>query len=188
MDKEYNQWYWKIYRWFKWDFKHSPRRFVSGIKNLWKWFPIIFKDRDWDHYYIYEVLKFKINNTADYIENNNRHIGCREEVRYMRICVKLIDMVQSGFYSDEMHSYWETKMRTEPTEDGLYSVEFDDIKNDLSAYISKYPNDKRRALKSKFNNIDSDKSLAIVMSHIRTERANKILFLILNQRMQGWWD
>ena len=41
MSKEYNEWYWKLYRWFKWEFKYLHRDIAQGIKNLWKWFPII---------------------------------------------------------------------------------------------------------------------------------------------------
>ena len=43
MSKEYNEWYWKLYRWFKWDAKHLHRDIAQGFKNLWKWLPIIWK-------------------------------------------------------------------------------------------------------------------------------------------------
>lgn len=71
MKKEYNQWYWRLYRWFKWDAKHFHRDVAYGFKNLWKWFPIIWKDRDWDDHFIFEVLKFKIKNTADLFEKKS---------------------------------------------------------------------------------------------------------------------
>lgn len=189
-NKEYNQWYWKLYRWFKWDAKHAHRDISSGFKNLWRWFPIIWKDRDWDHHFIFETLRFKINNTANYIESRKRYVGWEEDVRYMRICVKLIDRVQSDYYVDEMYNYWETKMKMVPMENGNSSVEFDDIKNNLSIYFSKYPNDKRRTLKSKRSkNVgDSDKSLAILMSFMRQERARKILFDIMSNKIERWWD
>jgi hypothetical protein len=190
MEKEYNQWYWKLYRWLKWDAKHFHRNVAQGFKNLWKWFPIIWKDRDWDHHFIFETLRFKIDNTANYIESKKRYVGWEEDVRYMRICVKLIDRVQSDHYVDEMHNYWETKMKMEPMENGNSSLEFDDVKNDLSIYLSKYPNDKRRTLKSKRSkNVgDSDKSLAILMSFMRQERARKLLFDIMGDKIERWWD
>ena len=73
--KEYNEWYWKLYRWFRWDAKHAHRDIAQGFRNLWKWLPIIWKDRDRDDHFIFEVLKFKIKNTADYTEKKQRFVG-----------------------------------------------------------------------------------------------------------------
>ena len=36
------------------------REFITGIKNLWAWFPIIWKDRDWDGWFIYQIIEFKL--------------------------------------------------------------------------------------------------------------------------------
>jgi hypothetical protein len=190
MEKNYNKWYWKVYRWFKWDAKHFHRYVIEGFKNIWRWLPIVWKDRDWDSDYIFNPLKFKIQNTADYIEKNKRFVGWEDEVRYMRICVKLIDRIQNQYYVDEMHQYWETNMRMEPMEDGTRSLEFDDVRNDLTIYLSKYPNDKRRTLKSKrADNVgDSDKSLSILVAFMRHERARKLLFDIIQDRIERWWD
>jgi len=190
MEKKYNQWYWKLYRWCKWKLPYQHKYFIYGIKNLWKWLPIVWKDRDWDSDYIFNPLKFKIQNTADHIEKNKRFVGWEDEVRYMRICVKLIDRIQNQYYVDEMHQYWETNIRMEPMGDGTSSLEFDDVRVDLDIYLSKYPNDKRRTLKSKrADNVgDSDKSLAILMAFMRHERARKLLFDIIQDKIERWWD
>lgn len=93
MEKKYNQWYWKVYRWWKWEAKHFHRDVIKGIKNLWKWFPIVWKDRDWDDSYIFDALKFKLKNTADYFEKTNSFAGWEDEVKYIRICERLIDKI-----------------------------------------------------------------------------------------------
>lgn len=190
MEKKYNNWYWKLYRWCKWNLPYQHKYFIYGVKNLWKWLPIIWKDRDWDDFYIFEILKHKIKNTADYTEKKQRFLDWKDDVRYMRICVKLIDRIQDEYYISEMHEYWETNMRMEPMEDGTRLLEFDDVRVDLDRYLSKYPNDKRRTLKSKrADNIgDSDKSLAIMVSYMRHERARKLLFDILQDKIERWWD
>ena len=48
---------WKYYTpiWFN--------EIVTGISNLIKWTPTIYKDRDWDDHYIFEMLKFKFNSS-----------------------------------------------------------------------------------------------------------------------------
>ena len=53
----------KLKLWWEFEGKYLHRDFIEGIKNLIKWFPIIWKDRNWDHSYIYEILKFKLKKT-----------------------------------------------------------------------------------------------------------------------------
>jgi ribosomal protein S8 len=192
MENKYNQWYWRIYRWFKWEAKFIPRRFVVGIKNNRKWFPIIWKDRDYDHYFILEILKFKLHNVADRIDNTNRFVDSVSQVRDIRICERLIQKLQDSYYIDEMHAYWETKMRTEPIENSTkYTLEFDDIRDDMHIYLSKYPNDVRRALKSRYlkdRENPSNKQIGIAVSYLREQRAKTLLFKIMDRKIMSWWD
>ena len=37
------------------------RNFLIGCKNIIKWVPTLFKDRDWDQYHIYTILQKKQN-------------------------------------------------------------------------------------------------------------------------------
>ena len=34
MSEEYNEWYWKLYRWFKWEFKYQHKYIKYGVQNL----------------------------------------------------------------------------------------------------------------------------------------------------------
>ncbi len=190
MEKKYNQWYWKLYRWFKWDTKHFHRDVAQGFRNLWKWFPIIWKDRDWDDHFIFEPLKFKIKNTADYFEKKQRFVGWENEVRYMRICVSLIDKIQQEYYRAEYTDYFDNKFNFIPTGDGeTYELKIDTIRNDSDQYVSKYPHAKRRVfLDPRFKNYRDDKRIHIAMGIIRHEKARKLLFKILEQRIEHWWD
>ena len=63
----------KVIRWIKYDAKHLHSDIIQGVKNLIKWFPTIWKDRDYDQFYIYEVLRVKLEKQAVYICNNDRH-------------------------------------------------------------------------------------------------------------------
>ena len=138
MEKEYNEWYWKLYRWFKWDAKHLHRDIAQGFRNLWKWFPIIWKDRDWDDHYIFAVLKFKIANTAKYTETKQRFVGWEKEVRYMRICEKLIDRIQNDYYQSEYFDYHDFDINFVPTKNGLNKAVFDVKRDDTDKYVEKY--------------------------------------------------
>ena len=193
--KEYNEWYWKLYRWFRWDAKHAHRDIAQGFRNLWKWFPLIWKDRDWDDHFIFEALKFKIENTAKYIEKNNRYIGCERDVQTMMTCVRLIEKIQNQFYDLEHTDYMDQKFSFEKIEDSdLSKLNIETTSENLSDYFSKHPNIHRRALKSSITREKwhysevSDQTLAMWMSHYNHNRARKILFALMERNIEKWWD
>ena len=188
--KEYNEWYWKLYRWFRWDAKHAHRDIAQGFRNLWKWFPLIWKDRDWDDHFIFEVLKFKIKNTADYTEKKQRFVGWENEVRYMRICEKLMGRIQNEYYQTEYQDYYDFDMSTVPTEDGLYEVVFDVKRDDTAEFVKKYPHALRKAKKDpRYENFFMDgKNGYPAVCMVRHEKARKLLFKIIEQRIERWWD
>ena len=191
MTKEYNQWYWKIYRWFKWDAKHFHRDVAQGFRNLWKWFPIIWKDRDWDDHFIFEVLKFKIKNTADLFEKNQRFVGWENEVKYMRICQSLIDKIQNEYYKMEHYDFYEFELNFVPTENNMYEMKSTTTRDDCYTYVSKYPRTKKIVLSNPHYNPltkRGDKGIALAMGIERHNRARKLLFKILEQRIERWWD
>ena len=129
--EKYEKLHWRVYRWFRWDAKHFHRDVIQGFKNLWKWLPIVWKDRDWDYHFIFEVLKFKIKNTAKYTEKKQRFVGWEKEVRYMKICETLIDRIQTEYYQTEYQDYHDFDMSTVPTENGLYEVVFYNVDEEL---------------------------------------------------------
>ena len=183
--------YWSVWRWFRWDAKHLHRDIAQGFKNLWKWFPIIWKDRDWDDFYIFEVLKKKIKNTADYTEKKQRFVGWEKEVHYMRICVKLIDRIKEEYYQHEYWDYYDIEGHFTPVE-GTDKFEWNSkpTKNELETYISMYPHAHRRLMQDKKlgNYKDKEYSIALGMGIIRHRKAKKLLFRILEERVESWWD
>ena len=187
----HNNLYWRIYRWFKWDAKHAPREIAQGFKNLWRWLPIVWKDRDWDDHFIFEPLKFKIKNTANYTEKKQRFVGWENEVRYMRICVKLIEHIQNDYYQSEYFDYFDFKGEFVPIE-GSDNFEWKSnvTRDDISNYISKYPHTKRVVLSDeKLSNYrNTEKGLALAMGIVRHRKAKKLLFKILHDRIEYWWD
>ena len=194
--EKYEKLHWRVYRWFRWDAKHFHRDVIQGFKNLWKWFPIVWKDRDWDDYYIFEVLKFKIKNTANLTKKNQRFVGWESQVRHMRICEKLITLIQDEYYSHEYFDYYDSTFSFEKIEDSDdFEMKSEVTRDDLQSYIKKYPNTKRFVMNhprySKF--IDpmsesTDSRLAMVMGIARHEKAKKLLFKILEQKIESWWD
>jgi hypothetical protein len=45
-----------------------------GVRNLWRWAPIIWRDRDWDHGYLSRILEFKLYTMYNYL-NSDQTVG-----------------------------------------------------------------------------------------------------------------
>ena len=140
MSKEYNEWYWKLYRWIRWQLPYQHKYIKYGIRNLYRWFWVIWKDRDWDHHYIFQVLKFKLENQAKHLHEFSYHNNAQRDAELMMTCVRLINKIQNEDYYEEMYEH----------------------KKLTSEIVDKY--------QAKHN------------------KAKRLLFKIMNDRIEEWWD
>jgi len=179
------------------------REFKRSIKKIWYWFPIIWKDRDWDSHYIFEILKHKLKTQSQYIGTNNNHLMAKQDSRRMDLCVELINKVQDEFYNMEYMEYFDEINWTAPTKDhqGLYSWESRIIKDNLEQYFEKYPLIYRKVIRGEgYSKIEYDfkkpggvptevnKKIARNMAYINQDRAHKLLFKIMEENILKWWD
>jgi hypothetical protein len=191
MRTKYNEWYWKVYRWIKWDLKHFPRDVKKGFINLYKWFPIVWKDRDWDDHFIFEALKFKLKNTANYFEEKQRFVGWEDEVKYIRICEKLITRIQDDYYQMEYTDYVELEFDFIPISNtDKFEYKRTVTENNIDKYFALYPKTKKKTLSSdKYKSyVSTDTGLALAMGIERHLKARKLLFKIMEEKIEGWWD
>lgn len=167
----------------------------QGIKNLWYWLPIIWKDRDWDSHYIFEVLKHKLKAQAKYIGDNDRHTRAQQDASRMRICVRLIEKVQDEAYAMEYMNYCVDRVWFTPCEDNPDSslLNSELVYEEFDKYFKKYPNTYRKVMNGggRFTpeELKEDKYLtAMAMAHTNQDRAHKLLFKIMEDGILGWWD
>ncbi len=109
MNEQYDQWYWKLYRWVRWELPYQYKYTKYGVKNLYKWFWVIWKDRDWDHHYIFQLLKFKLEKQAKHLAHVGFHNGAQRDAELMMTCVRLINKIQNEDYYAE---YYDSKPMT----------------------------------------------------------------------------
>ena len=91
----------RILIWWNHDGKYYHKYFKNGVKNLWYWLPIIWRDRNWDGHYIYEIMKHKLKAQANYIGITDRHTRAQLDAKRMRLGVSLIEKVQDDLYQME---------------------------------------------------------------------------------------
>jgi len=164
--------------WWEQDGRYMYRNFKIGVVNIVYWFPIIWKDRNWDSHYIFEILKHKLKAHANYIADEDRHTRAQHDARNMRLCVKLMQLIQDEFYDSEYLDYFDY--------DGLLEENFD-------GYFAKYPLIHKRVLNGEgvFNREGRENNKQIIamnIGNINQTRAHKLLFKIMEDNILGWWD
>lgn len=165
---------------------YKIKQFFRRIYNLYRWFPIIWKDEDWDDFYIFEILKFKLKNQAEYIGYHDRHTTAKRDAEIMMLCVRLIEKVQDEYYGKEYLDYCKSEMKFTPSETypGHYEMEFIELSEHYDDYFKKYP-----LIYRMVPDLNAPKDrIAFEIAKINEERAHKLLFKILEQNIRKWWD
>lgn len=187
----------RIWLWWEHDGKYYHKYFKQGVKNIIYWFPIIWKDRNWDEGYIFNILKHKLKAQADYISRRDWHTRAQLDAKRMRLCVKLIEKVQEEDYTMEYMDYHKDRVWFTDCEDrpgsSLYNSEV--VNENFNDYFKKYPLVYKRVINGegifKFDNVvdvENKKRIAMNIAHINQQRAHNLLFKILNENILYWWD
>ncbi len=184
---------------------YKVRGFFTSVGNLIKWFPVIWKDRDWDDHYIFEVFKFKLEKQAKYIKEKGFHTNSDLDSKRMMLCVKLMEKVQEEFYTMEYMDYEDKDFFFVPTGDdiedvlGGYYMETRLKKENLNDFFKKYPLVYKKIVTDKKYHIfkmdnedltsyEVKSRIALNIGRYNHERARKLLFKILSENIERWWN
>jgi hypothetical protein len=185
----------RIYLWWEHDGKYYHKYFKTGVKNLWYWFPIIWKDRDWDSHYIFEIMKHKLSAQANYIGTSDRHTRAQQDARRMKLCVKLMQKIQDEDYTMEYMDYHKDRVWFTDCEDrpGSSLMNSEQVWEKFDDYFKKYPLIYKRVMNGDgvFNlegREDDKHVIAMNIAHLNHDRARKLLFKIMEENIEGWWD
>jgi hypothetical protein len=116
------------------------KNFIQKIKNLIRWFPVIYKDRDWDHWFIYQILKTKLKYQSEHLRKHGYHDSSESDADRIDLCIRLIEKVQNEEYLD------------------------------VALRESQWTMQSMEAAEQKHN------------------KARKLLFKVLEQNIERWWD
>lgn len=165
------------------------RMFFRKVKNLFRWFPIIWKDEDWDDYYIFEILKFKLKNQAKYIGDRDFHTRAKRDAEVMNLCVRLIDKVQTEYYNTEFQDYEKSEFKSIPIEGtDRFELKINHISDNLDDYFNKYPLIYKEVVCQHIHSNPDKYRIAMYISRMNHNRARKLLFKIMEENIEKWWD
>jgi hypothetical protein len=164
------------------------RYFFTGIKNIIRWMPTLYHDRDWDDYYIFTILQKKIEHQRKEIIYANRYVGVERENRDMTIVLNLIEKVKEEYYNTEYLDYEKSEYVFTPVDDNpnLKSFEINVITERYDNFLKKYPSSTRSVTKEKGKL--SKRDLCFYVALHNQQKAHNLLFKILKERIQWWGD
>lgn len=181
--------------------KSKIKYFFIFLVKLIKWIPVLWRDRDYDDFYIFEILKVKILQQRNYLVKSNRHTNIAKDNFWMTVCLNLIERIQNSYYEIEYFDYFEQELNFVEEKDGsdLYRMESQITQDQLLRYINLYPSDRKKTinycikkLDRDFSNYELDQdirhSLCIHMASFRHKKAINLLFLVISNKIEHWWD
>ena len=163
--------------------------FLEGVKNIVRWIPTLYHDRDWDGSYILKILQKKIEFQRKELINANRHMDIDRDNRDMTLALNLLERVREEYYGLECMDYWDSEIVFDnvPENPELKSIEVNTTVERYDEYLSKYPSSVRALTKKHGEELDKER-LCLMVSNYNHKKANKLLFRILEERLAYWWD
>lgn len=165
-------------------FRNGRRR----LKRFIVWFPILWKDEDWDSAYLFEIMRFKISQIRKEIDINKRHVGYEIRVREMKVAEELLarfafNGVYSDFYyklSEQIKSAEKKDNCTCPEE--VYGIEPGEIDpktgvRGFSTFVTYFCDYCR-----------SRHSYWFKREEIKQKEDLDFLFMHLRKHIKKWWD
>lgn len=172
--------------------RYKIKQFFRNIKNLIRWFPIIWKDRDYDDIFIFTILETKLKYQAEYIGKRGHHLDAERDAERMMTCVRLIQKVKEEYYQMEYSDYHKSEFHFDdiPDKPGYSQLRIEELSENFDDYFKKYPRIHKQVLgmkKTTFNR--SEKSgVAMNIAYTNHKRAKGLLFKMLDRYIETWWD
>lgn len=175
----------KIYEEHIEDYIYGPKRklkdakdFVvydipQGITSICKWIPTLWADRNWDHYFIFTVLKKKLQFTEPVLRNGFSVEGSKRADE-VKLCINLIDRILKDDYHDNAFKNHDKKWG---------EIDFSFHKNGrFDVHRCKVITEKDIELERKESNR--------LYKHASNMQKQDIeyLFKIMSKHILGWWD
>lgn len=170
------------------EIKDFFRNIKLGIPNLIKWAPVIWKDRDWDQYFLYVILQFKLKQ-MDQLQRKYGHCTNSDKIAdQMRVCILLLERIIKGDYlmnalKPHEEKWGESRLDFKETSDET----FRDIDGGEKLYKGAFTVEKAITPEEI---IQENKERMRLYKHVDNLEKQDLDMLFKNIREQvgGWWD
>lgn len=155
------------------------RTFYYSVKSLIAYFPIIWKDRDWDHAFFYYLIHKKLKRMENFIRTKGIHAANIKQADEIQVAIEILDRLIANEYLNEAldahdKKWGEIEMsKSGPDNRGLYTI-----------------NTKRAKAITEDDIKTEREEVRILYQYADDIREQDIgsLFKWLAKHIEGWWD
>lgn len=155
------------------------RSIKYGIENLIYWFKIIWTDRNWDSYYIFEILRHKLIKMEEIFREEGMHVDANKDADKMKVCILLLNRIIND-------NYWELAGGEKHWEKwGTPQFSSEPIDDEFSRLIVTHKNCKTEEDEKQMN-----KEFRGICKHEYklSKQDIKYLFHLMAKHILTWWD
>ena len=138
---------------------------ICGFRNLYVWFPIIWKDRGWDHYFLLAMMEKKLTEMVKTFKAESAYMNNEETIRQIEEILPALKRLANDNYLHEEHEklheeYGDHEFKEIPG--GMYQmVRWDDEKEEA------YGTDRLLQRLNRTKEFSQERVLADVLQDIR---------------------
>jgi hypothetical protein len=159
------------------------KRKISQIKNVIKWLPTIWNQFDFDYNYSIDVFKFQLEKQAEYLESEKaRTRDAKDRAKRIRTTLKLMKKV----YDEEYAMEYSDKMEELYGKDLMKYELINTGRGDGTSYYQKKY--ERTETPERIKEIKDVSNKLFTESNLKQEKAHRIVWLMVERNIQGWWD
>lgn len=191
-----------VNNWIRRDARYMLTDFWRSLSNLYAWFRTIWNDRNWDHSFIYTILAKKLEQQAIHIAAVDRHTQSQRDAEIMLMVVKLIKRVRDDYYANEYLDYAESKFDWLPVKDkpGYVTIEHCILSDRYDEYFAKYAkvykqirNGQIKTISNSwsdypYGSVEQKHRIASCIAYYNQQRAKRIMFNIMHDQIEQWWN
>lgn len=104
-----------------------------GVKNLIKWFYIIWYDRDWDYTFLYEIIRFKLKNMEHLQRNYSNSVDSEKYADEIKEVIEALErLIKEDYVAYEEMMNGDVRKSIEKENELIkrdLSIVFDGMKN-----------------------------------------------------------
>ena len=172
--KLYTAGYW-VLETFLYSWLQPLEQAYYNTKRIIKWLPVLWKDREWDYEYLFDVLKFKIKLMKEHHEKERLFVGVDKVIKQLHTCEVLLDRMSKNSYADKAYQLHDKK----------WNSQFEDDK-DWDKFLEKINRTHLTEEQKKQEHKDF-KLIAEYEKYMYNQDIN-YLFNIIKKYHQKWWS
>lgn len=143
----------------------------NGIKNLVKWLPVIWKDRDYDDAYLMYILHFKLSEMSKLHRNHSNAIDANKTADELDAAAKLAKRIADNDYTDE--AFGDKRCLLDKAVFDFVKTSSGYSKLEITGLTQEEYSEKKRLTK-----LESE----------MLERDIHLLFNMMKRDLRKWWD